>query len=66
MVAKVEQRRGSNGKEQYAELMIPTQCPTLPWQRVGTDLFEYKRIQYLLVRYFSHYIEISKLSTAQN
>ena len=37
---------------QYAEPMIPTQCPTLPWQRVGTDLFEYKGIQYLLVRYF--------------
>ena len=27
---------------QYAEPMIPTQCPTLPWQRVGTDLFETK------------------------
>ena len=38
---------------QYAEPKIPTQFPTLPWQRVGTDLFEYKDMYYLLaIDYF--------------
>ena len=52
---------------QYAEPMIPTQFPTLPWQRVGTDLFEYKGMHYLLViDYFSRYIEIAKLSSTSS
>ena len=48
---------------QRAEPLIPTQMPELPWQKVGTDLFEWKRNQYLLiVDYYSRYIEIAKLS----
>ena len=36
--------------------------PTLPWQKVGTDLFEWKDSTYLLIiDYFSRYIEIAKL-----
>ena len=52
---------------QYTEPMIPTQFPTLPWQRVGTDLFEYKGMHYLLmIDYFSHYIGIAKLSSTSS
>ena len=40
------------------------------WQRVNTDLFKYKYIQYLILtcdRLFSRYIEITKLnSTSSN
>ena len=41
-------------KTQYAEPMISTQFLTPPWQQVGTDLFEYKGMQYLLVIDFFH------------
>ena len=52
---------------QYAEPTIPTQFPTLPWQRVVTDLFKYKGMHYLLViHYFSRYIEIAKLSSTSS
>ena len=38
--------------------------PELPWQKVGTELFQWKINQYLLiVDYYSRYIEISKLSS---
>ena len=37
--------------------------PSLPWERIATDLFQWKGHTYLLiVDYFSRYIEISKLS----
>ena len=52
---------------QFAEPLITTKFPKLPWQRVGTDLFEYKGTQYVLViDYFSHYIEIAKLSSTSS
>lgn len=48
---------------QPTEPLLPMSFPQLPWQRVGTDLFEWKKSQYLLiVDYYSRYIEISKLS----
>ena len=51
-------------QEQFAEPLITTSFPKLPWQRVGTDLFENKGTQYVLViDYFSRYIEIAKLSS---
>ena len=52
---------------QFAEPLIATTFPKLPWQRVGTDLFEYKGMQYILViDYFSRYIEIAKLSSTSS
>ena len=48
---------------QKAEPLISTPLPSLPWQKVGTDLFESDKATYLLiVDYFSRWIEISKLT----
>ena len=45
-----------------AEPLIPSSLPELPWQKVATDLFEWKKASYLLiVDYYSRWIEISKL-----
>ena len=50
-------------RTQRAEPLIPTPFPDLPWQRVGTDLFEWKGSSHLLVvDYYSRYIEVPKLS----
>ena len=36
--------------------------PSLPWNKVGTDLFEYKGSHYLiLVDYYSNFIEVAPL-----
>ena len=44
--------------------MIPSTLPNRPWEKIGTDLFEFKGTAYLLlVDYYSRYIEIVKLST---
>ena len=44
--------------------MIPTELPDYPWQKVGTDLFHFKGVTYLLVvDYFSRYPEITKLTS---
>lgn len=41
----------------------PSAFPELPWQKVGMDLFEWKKMSYLLiVDYYSRYIEIAKLT----
>ena len=41
----------------------PTPLPALPWQRVGSDLFEWKQSVYLLVvEYYSRFIEIARLN----
>ena len=43
--------------------LIPSSLPQLPWQKVGTDLFEYMQNQYLIiVDYYSRFIEIALLS----
>jgi len=43
--------------------MLSSSLPDLPWQKLGTDLFKWKRNYYLLiVDYFSRFIEISKLN----
>ena len=48
---------------QRAEPLIPTPLRDLPWQRVGTDLFEWKGLSYLLVvDYYPRFIEVTKLS----
>ena len=37
--------------------------PDLPWQKVGMDMFEWRKVNYLLiVDYYSRYIEIAKVS----
>ena len=44
------------------EPLMPSQLPSLPWQKVGTDLFEWEKSNYLLVvDYLSRWIEIAKL-----
>ena len=42
---------------------MPSVPPTLPWQKVASDLFKWRGATYLLVvdDYFSKFIEISKL-----
>ena len=55
-------------QQQRAEPLIPSELPELPWQKVGTDLFEWKNHSYLLiVDYYSRFIEIALLNqtTAQ-
>ena len=47
---------------QSVEPVIPTEFPSLPWDKVATDLFVWKRNNYLLVvDYLSRYIEIAHL-----
>lgn len=47
---------------QKDEPLISSPFPELPWQKVGMDLFEFKKSTYLLVvDYYSRYIEIAKL-----
>ena len=46
---------------QKKEPLMPTK---LPWQVIGTDLFEIKGVHYLItVDYFSRYPEVNKLTT---
>ena len=46
-----------------SEPLITTALPELPWQRVGTDLFEFKGRSYLLiVDYYPRFIEVVLLN----
>jgi transposase InsO family protein len=48
---------------QRPQPLTPTPLPQLPWQKVATDLFDWKQETYLLVvDYFSRYIEIARLN----
>lgn len=45
------------------EPMIPMEIPKLPWNKVGSDIFEYKKKYYLIiVDYYSNYVEVCKLN----
>ena len=49
---------------QHPELLIPSKLPSLPWQKLASDLFYWKGSAYLLIiDYYSRYIEIAKLSS---
>ena len=49
-------------QKQAPEPLMPSVLPTLPWQKVASDLFKWRGTIYLLViDYTSKYIEISKL-----
>ena len=44
---------------------IPPTFPELTWQKVGMDLFAWKKLVYLIiVDYYSRFIEIAKLDRA--
>ena len=50
-------------QSQRAQPLIKSTLPSLPWQKVAIDIFEWKKASYLLiVDYYSRYIEIAKLS----
>ena len=46
-----------------SEPLVKSEMPDYPWQKVASDLFEFKGKPYLiLVDYYSRYIEMAKLS----
>ena len=48
---------------QRSQPLIPSSLPELPWQKVATDLLEWRKHTYLLiVDYFSRFIEIARLN----
>ena len=48
---------------QRSEPLQSSMLPQLPWQKIGTDLFDWNKSTYLLiVDYFSRWIEIARLS----
>ena len=48
--------------QQRPQPLTPLSLPELQWQRVGTDLFEWKQKHFLIiVDYYSRYVEIAKL-----
>lgn len=53
--------------KQTAEPLQPHEIPTRPWQRIGTDLFTYKKKDYLVVTdYFSLYPEVITIQSASS
>ena len=49
-------------REDKTEPLKPTETPEYPWQKVGSDLFEWEEKHYLIiVDYFSRWIEIAML-----
>ena len=51
-------------RQQHAEPLLPSTLPARPWQNIATDLFKWKKHNYLFtVDYYSRYIEIAKLTS---
>ena len=51
-------------KPQHSEPLLTSPLPDHPWQKVATDLFEWRQSSYVLVvDYYSRYIELAKLSS---
>ena len=49
-------------QNQRSEPLIPTSLPELPWQKVATDLLEWRKHTYMLiVDYYSRFIKIAQL-----
>lgn len=45
------------------EPLIPTQTPFLPWQKVASDLFKYKKKQhFIVIDYYSRFKEVAGLT----
>ena len=68
MTADIEQkiqscsRCAEHAKKQPSEPLRPTKPPKLPWNKIGTDLFEFQGQHYLIsVCYRSKYPEATKL-----
>ena len=54
----------SHQNRQPSETLKPTKVPDLPWNELGSDLFEFEGHHYLLtVDYFSKYIEVDELTS---
>ena len=51
-------------KKQQAEPLLQHSLPSFPWQKLGSDLFDYKGVQYLLVAdYYSKFPIVRKLNS---
>ena len=54
-------------KKQPTEPLKPTVPPSLPWQKIGTDLFEFQGEHYLLsVCYRSKFPEVTKMESLRS
>jgi hypothetical protein len=54
----------ANRPSQRYEPMIPTELPSRPWEKLGTDLLHFKKKDFLVVTdYYSRWIEIKHLSS---
>jgi hypothetical protein len=49
--------------KQHSESLIPTKTPSIPWNKIASDIFHWEDKNYLLtVDYFSKFIEVDELA----
>ena len=59
--------RADFAKKQHTEPLRPTVPPSFPWQKIGTDLFEFQEEHYLLsVCYRSKFLEVTKMESLRS